>query len=110
MNTSATLKPQHSILLNREDIVAAINELRPNVLQTIADIVAYNQLHPENPITIDPGCIEFIHNCGLFLNNLEKREPERAQLLVVGFQACLGSTSLVTFSVWCDVEGFIHPN
>ncbi len=110
MNAQTTLKPQHSILLNREDIVAAIHDLRPNILQTIADLVAYNQLHPESPITIDPCYMDFLQNCGTFLNDLEKREPERAHILVVGLQACLGSTSLVIFSVWCDVDGVIHPN
>lgn len=110
MNAPTILKPQHSILLNREDIVAAIHDLRPNVLQTIADLVEYNRLHPENPIILEACPSEFIHNCGLFLNDLDKREPERAQVLVVGLQECLGRTSLVIFSVWCDVEGVIHPN
>lgn len=67
-----TYAPDSISLNSRDDIMSAIYDLRPDVLQTIEDIVAYNQSHPENPIILDQNCMNFMRICGSTLNALEK--------------------------------------
>ena len=88
----------------RVDIEIAMNDLRFRGIEIIEDIVAYNSENTEDPILISASDYDFICNCARALNHLDKREPEKASMLIEGYRKSLLDPAKTIFDVWCDVD------